>query len=137
MFAVSGDSTPEPHGRQKGVPGATQSSRGKRTEGDGVRRLCWAGEEPYAPAAHRGKIQQTWAQRQKDDSRGMAYKDPALPWKEIQGIWITLGTDETYRGWGTVRLESAEVHGAEADVGGGRGGRTNAANRGWEQEQHS
>lgn len=45
-----------------------------------------------------GKIQQTWAQRQKDDSRGMAYKDPAFPWKEIQGIWITLGTDEAYRG---------------------------------------
>ena len=51
---------------------------------------------------HVGKIQQAWAQRQKDDSRGTAYKDLAFPGKEIHGIWITLGTDETYRGWGVV-----------------------------------
>lgn len=32
----------------------------------------------------------------------MAYKDaiidPGSPWKGIQGIWITLGTDEAYGG---------------------------------------
>lgn len=47
-----------------------------------------------------GKNSQAWAPRQKDGAQGMAYKDLSFPWKEIQGIWITLGTDETYGGKG-------------------------------------
>lgn len=90
------------HGRAacevKRYSGGTQKIRNKRTEGDDIICLCWEGEEPYAPVAYWGKIQQTWAQRRKDDSRGMAYKVPAFPWKEIQSIWITLGTDEACRG---------------------------------------
>lgn len=101
----------------KRCSGGTKSSSNKRTEGDGITRLCWEGEGPYASVAHWGKIQQTWAQRQKDDSRGMAYKDPAFPWKEIQGIWITLGTGEPYRGGGGGQLESREVYQAEAGRG--------------------
>lgn len=70
------------------------------TEGESFAHLHQ--EEPYAPVAHWGKIQQTQAKRQKDGSLGTAYKDPIIdpgfPWKEIQGIWITLGTDEAYGG---------------------------------------
>ena len=56
-----------------------------------------------------GEIQEAWAQKQKDDSRGMAYKDPTFPGKEIHGICMTLETDETY-GVGVGRGGESGVH---------------------------
>lgn len=47
----------------------------------------------------------------------MAYKDPVIdagfPWKEIQGIWITLGTDEAYGGKVPLEWDETSVAGHE------------------------
>lgn len=67
----------------------------KRTEGGGLSSLCWAREETCAPVTCGGNTA-GWVQKQKDDSSGVAYKDPISPEKEIHSIWMILETDETY-----------------------------------------
>ena len=61
-----------------------------------VCQVCAGKERRHMHLWHVGEIQQAWAQKQKDDSRGMAYKDPTFPGKEIHSICMTLETDETY-----------------------------------------